>query len=174
MEAMSYPEDAPLPEIEYRWLFNQNGKEILLTTRGEYPQVDGTLLSVDTYTISKGYEPPIHDFSLERNGQNDTETLLAEEKLILISSYNLDKFDRKSELLLSKWIQKAQNKEYKVVGVTASGLEAVGEWESVLNIPFYFCDETALKTMIRSNPGIMVIHKGVVTQKLHWNDMDLF
>ena len=41
-----------------------------------------------------------------------------------------------------------------------------------LDLDFYFCDETALKTIIRSNPCILKLNKGTIIQKLHWNDID--
>jgi hypothetical protein len=41
-----------------------------------------------------------------------------------------------------------------------------------LNFKFYFCDETALKTIVRSNPGILELNKGTIVQKLHWNDTE--
>ena len=44
--------------------------------------------------------------------------------------------------------------------------------EYKLNFDFYFCDETALKTIVRSNPGILELNKGTILQKLHWNDLE--
>ncbi|MDG2313813.1 MAG: DoxX family protein [Flavobacteriaceae bacterium] len=173
-EAMSYPEDAPQPVVEYQWLFDQNGKEVTVTTMGKYPDVAGSLLSVATKTISQGYEPPIHDFSLEQNGQDFTQELLSEEKLLLIVAYNLSNFEFDSLESLKNLIEKARSYGYLVAGATASGPEEAMDWESALDFPFYFCDETALKTIIRSNPGIVVIERGVIQQKLHWNDMNIF
>jgi hypothetical protein len=34
------------------------------------------------------------------------------------------------------------------------------------------CDEKVLKTIVRANPGVVVLEKGTVTQKVHWNDID--
>ena len=41
-----------------------------------------------------------------------------------------------------------------------------------LNFDFYLCDEKALKTIVRSNPGILKLEKGTVIQKVHWNDIE--
>ena len=173
-ESMSYPADAPLPVVEYQWLFDQNGKEVVVKTMGKYPDVEGSLLSVETKTISQGYEPPIHDFSLERDGQDYTQDFLSKEKLVLIIAYNITKFEMESMDSLQKLIEEARSNGYDVAGVTASGPDAVVEFESILNLSFYFCDETALKTIIRSNPGVVVIQNGEIQQKLHWNDMNTF
>ena len=40
------------------------------------------------------------------------------------------------------------------------------------NFDFYLCDEKALKTVVRSNPGILELNKGTVMQKVHWNDLE--
>lgn len=173
-EAMSYPENAPQPEVEYQWFFDQDGKEVMIKTMGKYPQVKGTLIRVDTRMIHEGYEPPIHDFSLEQNGEDFTQSLLSEEKLVLIIAYDLTKIELKSIDSLKKLIHKARFEGYTIAGVTASGPNLANVWESNLGLSFYFCDETALKTIIRSNPGIIAAHKGVITQKLHWNDMTQF
>ena len=34
----------------------------------------------------------------------------------------------------------------------------------------YNVDQTTLKTMIRSNPGIILLNKGTVISKFHWRD----
>jgi len=63
---------------------------------------------------------------------------------------------------------------YKVIGMSASGPEISKEivQQYNLNFEFYFTDETALKTIIRSNPGLLVLHRGTIEQKIHHNDLD--
>ena len=70
--------------------------------------------------------------------------------------------------------KEAIQKGYKVIGLTASGpVEQLQMSEKYdFNFDFYFCDETALKTIVRSNPGILELNKGTVIQKLHWNDLE--
>ncbi len=41
-----------------------------------------------------------------------------------------------------------------------------------LDTQFYFTDETTLKTIIRSNPGVLVLEKGTIKQKVHFNDLN--
>ena len=67
---------------------------------------------------------------------------------------------------------KALEKNYQVIGFSASSPEKTRQLVEAqnLNFKFYFCDETTLKTIVRSNPGILELHKGTITQKLHWND----
>ena len=37
--------------------------------------------------------------------------------------------------------------------------------------PYYFADATVLKSIIRSNPGLMVLQDGVVRAKYHYHDI---
>jgi hypothetical protein len=39
-----------------------------------------------------------------------------------------------------------------------------------LAAPYFFVDETILKTMVRSNPGVILIQDGTVKGKWHYND----
>ena len=45
---------------------------------------------------------------------------------------------------------------------------------TTLRFEFFICDEKALKTVVRSNPGALQLEKGTVQQKVHWNDIDEF
>ena len=65
-ESMSVPEGAPEPVFEYNWEFSENGKSKILTTQGDYPKTSGKFVGVTTKLLKEGYEPPIHDFSIEK------------------------------------------------------------------------------------------------------------
>ena len=60
------------------------------------------------------------------------------------------------------------------VTVTEDLVYSSAEVYDAFNLPFefLFCDATTLKTMIRANPGVMVLDKGTVVQKKHWTDID--
>jgi hypothetical protein len=38
---------------------------------------------------------------------------------------------------------------------------------------FYFCDGTTLKTIERANPSVVLMKKGTIIQKVHYNDQAL-
>jgi len=173
-ENMTIPEDAPKAVIDYHWKFNVNGKEEIITTRGSYPTVDGEFIDVETKTVKEGYEAPIHDFSMEREGEDFTDTLLNEDNLIVIISYNLAKAEGQGLSRLKQIVNNAKKKGYKIIGLTASGTDEQLKFSKQygLDFDFYFCDETALKTIVRSNPGILELNRGTIKQKLHWNDVD--
>tara|TARA_B100000524_G_scaffold81320_1_gene37247 strand:+ start:1504 stop:2667 length:1164 start_codon:yes stop_codon:yes gene_type:complete len=172
MANMSIPDNAPKDIYDYSWEFLVDGEKKIITTNGEYPKVSGEFVDVKTKLIKKGYEPKIYDFSIEINGKNLTDEILSEQKLVIYVSYNLDEFSLSSVDDMLNSAKKARNNGYKVIGLTSSPIERSNAFAKTNDIffEFYTCDETALKTVIRSNPGVIVLHEGTVKQKKHFND----
>ena len=174
IDNITVPEDAPKAIQEFTWTFDVNGEKQTFVTDGSYPTVDGKYVGVEVEILKEGYEAPIHDFSIERDGENYTEALLQEENLIVIVAYNLNKAEAKGLEAIKKATDAAHAKGYEVIGLTATGPDEVAEYKAAydLNFDFYFCDETALKTIVRSNPGILKLKRATIVQKLHFNDID--
>ncbi len=175
-EGMTVPEDAPPPIIEYLWKYEIDGKEkVIANTTGQDPQpAGGTRIGVETQFLREPYEPPIHDFAIERNDEDYTEEFLAADNVIVVIAYNLDNTEAEGYAAVKRVTNEALKKGYKVIGLSASNTaetEALTE-RNGLNFKFYFCDMTALKTIVRSNPGILELQNGTIMQKLHWNDAD--
>ncbi|MFV8226778.1 BT_3928 family protein [Christiangramia aquimixticola] len=169
---MQIPADAQQPVYEYLWKFSVNGEEKIIKNNGEYPQIEGELLGVETVQIQEGYVPPIHDFVIEGEEGDITDQILQEEKVLLIVVYNIRSTEMEGFEAIKKMSEEAQKKGYKVVGLTASGeqLQKKLKEKFTLNFNFYQTDETALKTIVRANPGILILNKGTITQKKHWFD----
>jgi hypothetical protein len=173
---MTVPDDAPPPIIEYHWEYEINGKkEVIVNTTGQDPKPEGGIRTgVETSFKREPYEPPIHDFSIERDDEDHTESFLQEEHLIVVIAYNLDNTELAGYPSVKAKTNEALKNGYKVIGLSASSTaetEALAK-EQGLNFKFYFCDMTALKTIVRSTPGILKLEKGTIVQKLHWNDID--
>ncbi len=173
-EGMSIPEGAPEPIFEYAWKFNVNGEEKIITTNGEYPQQEGEFISVETEEIQAGYEPPIHDFSMERGGEDHTQAFLQTDHLVVVVAYNLANTEMEGFVPVKNKTDEALEKGYEVIGLSASSQEVTDALvkDNDLNFKFYFCDMTTLKTIVRSNPGILELERGTIRQKLHWNDAE--
>jgi hypothetical protein len=171
MEGMSYPPNAAQPIFEYRWTFTHNGAEKVIVTNGNFPKDEGEY-TVETIMIQEGYEPPIHDFTMERDGEDFTADLLEEDNLIVVISYSISNSEAEGFVNIKEATDKAIKNGYKVIGLSASSPEVTEALTKKyqLNFDFYFCDETALKTIIRSNPSLIELQKGTIVQKLHWND----
>lgn len=172
-EGMAVPEGAQEATFEYQWKFKVDGQEKIITTEGGYPQVaGGEFISYEVVQTAKGYEPPVHDFTIERDGQDYTTTFLEQENLIVVVAYNLLNTEQEGYYNLRNLTQEAIKKGYKVIGLSSSAQAETETFVKDFKLPFefYFTDETVLKTIIRANPGIVSIHKGTIIQKLHYND----
>ncbi|MGB5274670.1 MAG: BT_3928 family protein [Flavobacteriaceae bacterium] len=171
---MGFPEGAPQPIYDYAWRFLIDGTEQTIVTQGDYPSVDGDYLGVETTEVQKGYEPPIHDFTIEQDGEDFTASLLQEPKLVMVIAYDLRKTNQNVYSEIKKATDLAMKKGYKVIGMSASdtGQAAQLVKDHQLGFPFYFTDETTLKTIVRSNPGVLVLEKGTIKEKVHYNDLD--
>ncbi|MGB5459579.1 MAG: BT_3928 family protein [Eudoraea sp.] len=173
-DGMEFPEDAPNAIFEYAWKFNVNGEEQVLVTQGEYPEVDGEFIGVETKEIQKGYEPPIHDFTIEQQGEDFTALLMQEPKLLIVVAYDLAKSEYEAFEKIKIVSDKADGLGYKVIGMSASNEDwtrkIIEEYQ--LGFEFYFTDETTLKTIVRSNPGLLILERGTITQKVHFNDIE--
>jgi uncharacterized membrane protein YphA (DoxX/SURF4 family)/peroxiredoxin len=117
--------------------------------------------------------PPVHDFMLEDAQADLAPILLEKEKVLLVLIYNLDKADINGFPAIKEVAEKAIKKGYTVYGVSASFTDDLILAKEKYNLPFefLFCDETTLKTMIRANPGVIILDKGTVIQKKNWVDV---
>lgn len=173
-EGMDYPEDAQEPVFNYHWWFNVNGEEKKITTQGDYPDVEGEFMRVDTEMVSEGYVPPINDFSIEKDGEDYTSDFLNEPNLVMVIAYDLNLANDIGMTKMSDMARDAKSKGFKVIGISASSNEKAMSVKEEFDLPFdfYFCDETALKTIVRSVPGVLVLHNGTIVEKEHWSNLN--
>lgn len=172
-DGMKIPQGAKQDVYEDTWIYNVNGEEKEFTTEEKPWEIEGaTFVDRKTKLIEKGYEPPIHDFTMMKGEQDLTEELLQREKLMLIVMYNLDKADKSLLVNVKEVTTKALQQGYDVYAFSASKQEDFEEMKKEYDLDFdlLFCDETTLKTIIRANPGILIVQKGRITGK--WNATD--
>ncbi|HEA29720.1 MAG TPA: DoxX family membrane protein [Leeuwenhoekiella sp.] len=173
-EGMEVPDGAQQAIFEYRWKFNVDGQEKIITTPGDYPNSSGEFMGVETEMIQAGYVPPIHDFTIDKAGEDYTQQFLDVENLLVIVAYDITKTEWNGWPKVKKLTDDALKKGYTVIGLSASGENKTEDLilKQKLNFEFYSADATTLKTIIRSNPGILKLQKGTVLQKKHWNDVN--
>jgi triosephosphate isomerase len=109
------------------------------------------------------------DFSLMDDDMNDvTEEVLMDPgyTFLLISPHLEDASDSGLDLI-DDVFDYCANWGYNMIGVTSSGTEAIRQWteNAGAEIKFLFCDEIPLQTMVRSNPGLVLIKDGVIVNK---------
>lgn len=172
-QGMEIPEGAEQPEFESTFLLKKNG-ETREFTLDNYP--DSTWEYVDTRTVQtkKGYEPPIHDFALTTcdTGEDITEQVLTKKGYtFLLVSPRLAVADDSNFGDIDQIYEYAEENGIDFYCVTASANDEIERWRDLTGAEYQFCnaDETTLKTMIRSNPGLMLLKDGTITGKWSHN-----
>ena len=170
---MEIPEGAEQPEFESTFLLRKNG-ETREFTLDNYP--DSTWEYVDTRTVQtkKGYEPPIHDFALTScdTGEDITEQVLTKKGYtFLLVSPRLAVADDSNFGDIDQIYEYAEENGADFYCVTASANDEIERWRDITGAEYQFCnaDETTLKTMIRSNPGLMLLKDGTIIGKWSHN-----
>lgn len=174
-QGMEIPEGAEQPEFESTFLLRKNG-ETREFTLDNYP--DSTWEYVDTRTvqIKKGYEPPIHDFALTTcdTGEDITEQVLTKKGYtFLLVSPRLAVADDSNFGDIDQIYEYAEENGADFYCVTASANDEIERWRDLTGAEYHFCnaDETTLKTMIRSNPGLMLLKDGTIIGKWSHNTL---
>jgi hypothetical protein len=151
--------------------YSKNGK-VQKFNLDNYPKNDTTWKFVDSKSEPiRVTVPLIHDFIISTpEGQDVTDMILNDpgySLLVIFQSFKKANLDHTAEI--NSLVNRAISKGYRVYGLTASVPEEFEAFKEKVkaSYPMYNMDETTLKTMIRSNPGIMLIKGGTVMGKWH-------
>lgn len=171
---MELAPDAKRAVIDYEWTYTLNGEEKTMTDRGQGPAAYDDIINVETKEIQAADLPLIQDFSIESDDENLTEYFMEKDKLVMIVAYDLKVSEKDGLAKLKAFSDEALQKGYTVIGLTTSDQMAKDKIKSEygLDFDFYLCDEKVLKTIVRSNPGVVILNQGTVMQKKHWNDIE--
>ena len=162
----------PAQPARYNYTFERNGETKVFS---EFP-TDTTWKYKSMQTLnSKESTPVITDFGVsDENGNSYTQELLKGNKLVLIVQ-NTNKADRDRFAEINKLLNSVGKSRRNITAITITSTSP-GKFDTFrheMNIatPYYFADATVLKSMIRSNPGLIVLHDGVVRAKYHYHDI---
>lgn len=172
-KGMEIPEGAEQPEFVTTFILEKDGqrKEFSLE---EYPDSTWTFIDSRTVQTKKGYVPPIHDFSITTVDEREdiTEEIVADKgySLLLVSPH-LEQADDIHFDEINRLYDYAKQHGYRFLCLTASTEEAIGRWKDRTGAEYQFAntDETTLKTIIRSNPGLVLLHNGSIKGKWSHN-----
>lgn len=176
-KGMEIPKGAKLTTYKTTFICEKNGvtKEF---TENDYPYNDSTWVFKDTHQeiLEKGYEPPIHDFSItdEKTGEDLTDSILTKDGYtFLLIAPVLERADDSNFGEIDAIYEYAKENGYGFYGLTASTDKAEKHWRDITGAeyPFYTMDGTTLKTIIRSNPGLILLYKGTIINKWSHNDL---
>jgi uncharacterized membrane protein YphA (DoxX/SURF4 family) len=175
-QLIEIPEGAPEDEYQYTFVYEKDGikKEFSLE---DYPANDSSWTFVETKTVltQKGYQPLIDNFNLYNiEGEDVTESILQDSGLVfLLIAPKLEKAADERMDAMNDVYDYASEEGFSFYCVTGSALDAIEFWRdhTGAEYPFLTADEVLLKTIIRSNPGLVLLQGGTIKKKWHYNDI---
>ena len=171
-EKMSFPDDAP--QNEYLYIYEKDGKKEAFTP-ATAPAGDSTWTFVDAKLIKEGYVPPIVSFVLfDEKSFDVTDAILSDEKgVFLLIAPKISKASDKHIEEINNLYDYAVEHQMLFYAVTNSTNDEINEWinNTGADYPFLSADDVTLKTMIRSNPGLVLLKAGTILKKWHHNHL---
>ena len=178
------PEEGDVYETVF--IYRKDGKQQTFSEEN-YPWNDSTWTFVDMETrlIKEGVKPAIEDFAVEMlmpdslSGQllpagDITQQILTDSSYtFLMIAYDLEEMHLKYLGRFSALAEYASDKGYSFYCLTSSSASVIDTWsrEHKASFSFAHADERMLKTMIRSNPGLLLLKNGVILHE--WDDRDV-
>ena len=176
-EKMQPAPDAVAPEYSTTFVYEKNGikKEF---TADNYPWKDNTwkFVSSKTTLVKEGTgQPEIHDFSLtDADDKDRTQEILTAKGYTLLwflrepEKANMSNIDRLRTLIAKAGAMHIPF--YVACSADREMCKTFQEAQNMKDVPFLIIDGTVSKTVIRTNPGLVMLKDGVVVGK--WSYLD--
>jgi hypothetical protein len=170
----------PLPKKYYLTFKNTETGEEKEYLSPNYPYSDSAWMANNEFVDQRIIDPnPIlHDLSLEdAEGNNYTADIIENPGLqFMLIAVDLDGMNLSHIEEIRDFVVACNSSGYSFAVITSSLPEKAHDFktEHQLDADFYFADDISLKTMIRSNPGLILLNNGVVAAKWHYNDFPKF
>lgn len=168
--------EQPLKITEFEYL-NEEGVPVIVTYNTDDGKMDPNPPStwkfsrtLETKVLEEAYEPPIHDFifmDLQQNN-NYIDDFLASEQKLLVVMHDLDKVNKKAIPKIKKIAEEWTKEGKPFWALTASSAEKTEAFRHEHNLPFeiYLGDNTNLKSIVRSNPGLLLLTDTCVVKRV--------
>ena len=172
---MEIPKGAKLPQFKTTFIMEKNGQRKEFTL-DNYPDASWKFIDSKTVQTSEGYIPPIHDFSITDNktGLDLTNSVLSHKGYtFLLIAPHLETADDSNFGDIDRLYEYAQSYDIPFYCLTASTTKAIKRWIDLTGAEYSFCitDEAVLKTIIRSNPGLLLLKDGTIINKWSHNNL---
>ena len=136
----------------------------------------GTDLRKGWQQMMNGEESPYAEFFIQRadDGEDITDSLLSSKGyLFLLVAPHVEQADDSQLDLINQMYEYAEDNNYPFYALTASGEKGIERWRDMTGAEYPFCqtDEITLKTIIRSNPGLLLLKDGVIIRKWSHNNL---
>jgi hypothetical protein len=177
-EEMEIPEGVAMDEYETTLIYrNRMTGRTSSFTMEDYPKdtLKWEFVDSESKLVKRGYEPPIHDFAImDPNGYDLIDEILSDEGYsIFMLAYDLEAANKEALINAADWSQlelfASDFSFYAATSATSADVEAISA-ELGIGYEFLAGDEIMLKTIVRSNPGFMLIRNGSILGKWAYRD----
>ncbi|MFO7826759.1 MAG: DoxX family protein [Cyclobacterium sp.] len=159
----------PSANLEYSYLMRKEGQ---IVEFDQYP-TDESYEFVEMNLLNPEALPKISDFAIWNDNGDHTEEMLSGKKLLILSP-SIQKVDLSLAQMekISSLINAFQGSDVQVALVAASSEDEMRQFlrDNGLQIGHYMADATVVKTIIRSNPGLVFLESGTVLGKYHFRN----
>ena len=161
----------PSEELKYSYIMEKNGRNYEFDN---YPN-DESFTFKKIKLLNPEAEPKISDYSLwNEDGDFTNESFLGNKLFIVIHDVNKLGIDRRK---INEFITKLKKLKSDInfwvepIVLTSSDSKSLSSFldKNKISIKSIYGDATVLKTMIRSNPGFLLMRNGTVRGKWHFN-----
>ena len=174
-EKMSVPPDAPADEYEITLYYEKDG-EVKPFSVDNLPGPGWEWVRTESTLINQGYIPPITDFYIESvdEGIDYTFALLDDPGYtFMLIAWNLERSSGKSADRVNRLAEWSAGQGVNFICLTASTVSQINDFieRTGASYEFYHADEITLKTVIRSNPGLVLLKDGTILGKWHYRNI---
>jgi uncharacterized membrane protein YphA (DoxX/SURF4 family) len=184
LEEMKTPPGSKPDEFEVTYnLKNKKTQETKMMSDKEYLKTAiwkdanwAIVGSPESRLVKKGFEPKIRDLNIQdAQGNNYNQELLSNPFYsLVIVAYNLEGTDTDAlgriNALAANLIQNFNTRVIVLTSNAPANAEVFAKQHKLVGELFY-ADGVPLKTMMRSNPGIILLKNGTVINKWHYHNM---
>ncbi len=124
--------------------------------------------------VKEGFHPTISDFSINSvEGEDITQKIITNPDYnFLLISYDINAANKSIQPSINEFVSQCTKDSIDFIGLAGSSPKDIDNFKHETNAlyDYHITDQTVLKTMIRSNPGLMLMKNGVVIAIWHYND----
>lgn len=172
-----YPEN-PKPVKYYLVYKNKTSGEEKEYLSPNYPFNDSIWMAQWEFVSQRVEDPNLYyGKSLiisDTAGNNVTESIIRNpDYQLIVNSYDLAKADRDAFIKLNDFCAKSYADNIATAVLVSSQPADIVKFvnENKLHFDFYTADDIVLKSIVRSNPGLLLMKNGVILEKWHHNDI---
>ncbi|MDB5226254.1 MAG: DoxX family protein [Bacteroidota bacterium] len=179
-DCLKLPPNAKPYKYENTFIYKNKKSGEVKEFKNTWPQdLDNwTFVDRKDVMIQKGDDPKCKDFAIrDANGSDNSSSFFEEtEYVFFIIVPELKKANDKGFEKM-KAIGEAAEKDGKYVYILTGSVIAdmqAYEKQHGLHFEVYNSDATPLKTIMRSNPGLLILKKGIIAGKYHYHDLTTY